>query len=68
MGQKRKFLKPFKPALERYPADATYVDLFGGSGLLSYTVKQLYPNATVIYNDYDNYRERIQIFPKRTSF
>jgi hypothetical protein len=64
MGQKRKFLKQFKPALTKYPADATYVDLFGGSGLLSHTVKQLYPNATVVYNDFDNYRERIQNIPK----
>ena len=64
MGQKRKFLKQFKLALAKYPADATYVDLFGGSGLLSHTVKRLYPNATVLYNDYDNYRERIQNIPK----
>lgn len=64
MGQKRKFLKQFKPALEKYPADATYVDLFGGSGLLSHTVKRLYPNATVVYNDFDNYRERIQNISK----
>ena len=33
MGQKRKFLKQFKPALKQYPDNATYVDLFGGSGL-----------------------------------
>lgn len=59
MGQKRKFLKQFKPALKQYPDNATYVDLFGGSGLLSHTVKSVYPNAKVIYNDYDNFRERI---------
>lgn len=60
MGQKRKFLKQFKPALLNYSPTATYVDLFGGSGLLSHTVKALYPNATVIYNDFDNYQERLQ--------
>ena len=59
MGQKRKFLKQFKPALLGYSPTATYVDLFGGSGLLSHTVKSIYPNATVIYNDFDNYRERL---------
>ncbi|MNF66770.1 D12 class N6 adenine-specific DNA methyltransferase [compost metagenome] len=59
MGQKRKFLKQFKPALQAYSPTATYVDLFGGSGLLSHTVKSIYPNANVIYNDYDNYRERL---------
>lgn len=64
MGQKRKFLKQFKPALENYSASATYVDLFGGSGLLSHTVKVMYPEATVIYNDFDNYRERLEHIEK----
>ena len=35
------------------------VDLFGGSGLLSNFFKQMFPNNTVIYNDYDNYKERL---------
>ncbi len=59
VGQKRKFLKQFKPALQAYSPTATYIDLFGGSGLLSHTTKAMYPNATVVYNDYDNYRERL---------
>ena len=63
-GQKRKFLKQFKPALAQYSENATYVDLFGGSGLLSHTVKSIYPNATVVYNDFDNYRERLQNIDK----
>ena len=58
-GQKRRFLKDFKNALNNYPSDATYVDLFGGSGFLSYLVKQVYQNANVVYNDFDNYRQRI---------
>ena len=33
----------------------TIVDVFGGSGLLSHTAKQLKPKATVIYNDFDGY-------------
>ena len=59
-GQKRRFLKPFKTALETFPDDAIYVDLFGGSGLLSHTVKQMYPDAKVIYNDFDSYSHRIE--------
>ena len=59
MGQKRKFLKQFIPALKKFPDDAVYVDLFGGSGLLSHTVKAIYPNAQVVYNDFDNYSERL---------
>jgi len=50
--------------LKNYPNNAVYVDLFGGSGLLSHTVKQLYPNATVIYNDFDNYAQRLENITK----
>jgi len=60
MWQKRKFLKQFQPALQNYSPTATYVDLFGGSGLLSHTVKSIYPNAKVIYNDFDNYKNRLE--------
>lgn len=59
-GQKRRFLKPFKDALKGFSPTATYIDLFGGSGLLSHTVKQYFPEAKVIYNDFDNYSERIK--------
>lgn len=36
-----------------------YVDLFGGSGIISHWIKHLKPNSVVIYNDYDNYTERL---------
>lgn len=64
MGQKRKFIKRFRQALDEYPANATYVDLFGGSGLLAHTVKNHFPEAKVYYNDFDNYRERIEAIPQ----
>lgn len=64
MGQKRKFLKAYREALNAYPENAIYVDLFGGSGLLAHTTKKHYPAAQVIYNDYDNYRERISVIPQ----
>jgi site-specific DNA-adenine methylase len=64
MGQKRKFLKQFKPALQGFSPTAIYVDLFGGSGLLSHTVKAIYPDAKVVYNDFDNYRERLENIDK----
>ena len=63
-GQKRRILKSFKDALKSFPSDAVYVDLFGGSGLLSHTVKSVYPEAKVIYNDFDNYSERLKNIPK----
>ncbi|WP_230466778.1 DNA adenine methylase [Faecalibacter macacae] len=45
--------------IHNYPDQMIYVDLFGGSGILSHTVKQLKPNSKVIYNDYDNFNHRI---------
>lgn len=59
MGQKRIYIKDFKEVLKQFPDDAIYIDLFGGSGLLSHVTKREKPNATVIYNDFDNYRQRL---------
>lgn len=63
-GQKRRFVKEFRKALDGYPPNAIYVDLFGGSGLLSHTVKVKYTGAKVIYNDFDNYRKRLNAIPE----
>jgi len=59
MGQKRRFLKKVKEVLADHPEDSVYIDLFGGSGLLSHTIKANFPNSRVIYNDFDNYRFRL---------
>ena len=59
-GQKRKFQKDFKEALNGFSSTATYVDLFGGSGFLSHTVKQHHPDAKVVYNDFDGYTHRLE--------
>ena len=59
VGQKRMFAQKFKEVLKEYPDNSVFVDLFGGSGLLSHITKKKKPNATVIYNDYDNYRMRL---------
>lgn len=66
-GQKKRFLKSFKEALTKFPVDAVYVDLFGGSGLLAHTVKQEYPDARVIWNDFDNYKKRLENIPNTNS-
>ena len=44
--------------------DMIYVDLFGGSGLLSNWIHYFKPKARVIYNDYDNYIERLAKIPQ----
>ncbi len=46
--------------LSRFPAAATFVGLFGGSGLLSHAVKRQRPDARVIYNDFDSFHLRIE--------
>ena len=63
IGQKRMFLKHMEIVLNKHIDGEgegwTIVDVFGGSGLLSHTAKQLKPKATVIYNDFDGYAERL---------
>ena len=59
------FLKHVKTVLDKHIDNDgegwTIVDVvFGGSGLLSHTTKQLKPKATVIYNDFDGYTERLK--------
>lgn len=65
-GQKRFFLESFSQALIEMNKEKEIkmiVDLFGGSGLLSHTAKQILPTCRVIYNDFDNYHKRIKSIP-----
>ena len=52
-GQKRNFTKVFRESLNEFSDNSIFIDLFGGSGLLSHSVKQMRPDARVIFNDYD---------------
>lgn len=64
VGQKRFFLKHFRQVIDEHIPDNgegwTIIDVFGGSGLLSNNAKYLKPAATVIFNDFDNYCERLK--------
>ena len=64
VGQKRMFAREFIKVLKQYPEDTVFVDLFGGSGLLSHITKCQKPDATVIYNDFDGYRNRLMHIPQ----
>ena len=64
VGQKRMFAREFIQVLKRYPDDAVFVDLFGGSGLLSHITKYQKPGASVVYNDFDNSRQRLENIPR----
>lgn len=63
VGQKRMFAKEFIKVLGQFPESTVFVDLFGGSGLLSHITKCTRPDAVVVYNDFDNYRERLENIP-----
>ena len=58
-GQKRRWLSELRQLASTLPQGATVVDLFGGSGLCSHTIKQERPDLTVIWNDYDDYQCRL---------
>lgn len=60
VGQKRFFLKELEQILNKVikndGEDWQIIDVFGGSGLLAHTAKQLKPKARVIWNDFDGYK------------
>lgn len=59
-GQKRMFLNQYRQALEELRHNTVFIDLFGGSGLLSHVTKRTLPKATVVWNDFDNYLARME--------
>lgn len=59
MGQKRRFISDFKRALNNFQEATVFIDLFGGSGLLSHIAKQERPHVRVVYNDFDGYTIRL---------
>ena len=62
-GQKRMFAKEYIKVLQQFPDGTMFVDLFGGSGLLSHIAKCQKPHSTVVYNDFDGYRQRLDALP-----
>lgn len=60
VGQKRMFASEYKKILETVTGATVFVDLFGGSGLLSHITKREKPEVTVVYNDFDGYRKRLE--------
>ena len=63
-GQKRRWNGEFKKALRQFDDCNVFVDLFGGSGLLSHFTHCVRPDAVVIYNDFDDYHKRIANIPR----
>ena len=63
-GQKRMFAKEFVKVLEQFHDGTVFVDLFGGSGLLSHIAKCQKPHSKVVYNDFDGYSKRLEALPE----
>ena len=66
-GQKRRFAGAFVSLMQEIKEKGTqtvFVDLFGGSGLLSHIAKRINPNCKVVYNDFDNYTQRLRNIDK----
>lgn len=63
-GQKRRYVGEFRRVLGQIRDARIFVDLFGGSGLLSHIAKRERPDAIVIYNDFDDYRTRLDNIPR----
>lgn len=65
-GQKRNWISILDNELDKIDLSGVdkIVDLFGGSGLMSRFLKDKYPDKKVIYNDYENYCERIRRIPE----
>lgn len=65
IGQKRfmiKFLLPLLHSIAKekiIDKDTIFVDVFGGSGLIAHHIKLNFSNHRVIWNDFDNYAERL---------
>lgn len=65
LGQKRNWIRYLPELLQGNLFDkgfsdyknGIFVDMFGGSGLLSHNIKQIFPNAEVIYNDFDKFTD-----------
>ena len=60
LGNKKIYRKELFDIFKQYSKEFIYLDLFGGSGYLSYIAKQACPDNRIIYNDFDYYSERIE--------
>lgn len=63
-GQKRRFIRQLEEMANGQAEGAVFVDLFGGSGLVSHTIKRARPDCRVIYNDFDHYTDRLANIPR----
>lgn len=58
-GQKKNWIKQLEQVAKEVKPGAVFVDVFGGSGLVSHVLKRSRPDCEVVYNDFDGYSERL---------
>lgn len=58
-GHKGHWASELTDIAKQLPYDCTVFDVFGGSGICSEYIKRARPDITVIWNDFDNYRARL---------
>lgn len=59
-GQKINFIRKIRETIKKdFNEDNIFVDIFGGSGLISKNIKEIYPNSKVYYNDFDDFKKRV---------
>lgn len=69
LGSKRNFIKEVITLLiklehkGKITKDTIFLDVFGGSGIIAHNIKQKFPQNRVIWNDYDNFQERLDNIP-----
>lgn len=68
-GQKRYFIRDILAQVTQWQQqgiitpDTLILDVFGGSGLIAHNIKQVLPDNTVVWNDFDNYAARLDNIP-----
>ena len=67
-GQKRYWIPKLLELSREIPEGATIVDVFGGSGLCANTFKFARPDCRVIWNDFDDFRSRLEKIPQTNVF
>ena len=66
VGNKTKYVKYINKSLIPYLKNdivndnTLFVDVFGGSGIISHVLAFNFPNNKIIYNDYDNYTQYLR--------
>lgn len=66
-GHKGLWAQELSELAHKLPCECTVIDVFGGSGVCAECIKRARPDLTVIWNDFDNYKMRLDNAEKTES-